>query len=172
MGGTLSYPFIIKQGVRQGGMLSTGHYKMYNNPLLIELENKFTGATIGYIRVPHVTVADDLTLMGNCTSEMQVMVQTSGTVANKARYVIHPTKSCILSYWEKYIQSCELTYTMNGEEMSKVEQTKHLGISRDIHSGVNILEKVNLGRRTAYSLTGARLHSGNGLKQSVCGKCG
>ena len=97
---------------------------MYNNPLLIELENKFTGATIGYIRVPHVTVADDLTLMSNCTSEMQVMVQTSGTVANKARYVIHPTKSCILSYWEKYIQSCEHTYTMNGEEMSKVEQTK------------------------------------------------
>ena len=41
--GTLSAPFVIRQGVRQGGVLSTGHYKRYNNPLLLELENKFTG---------------------------------------------------------------------------------------------------------------------------------
>ena len=157
--GTLSAPFVIKQGVRQGGVLSTGHYKRYNNPLLIELENKFIGATIGYIRVPHVTVADDLALMSNSTSEMQDMVPTSGTFAN--RYVFHPTKSCILSYWEKYMKSCEPTYYMNGEEVSRVEQTKHLGITRDIHSGMDVVEKVNLGRRTAYSLMGAGLHSGN-----------
>ena len=47
--GTLSSPFVIKQGVRQGGVLSMGHYKRYNHPLLIEIENKFTGAKISYI---------------------------------------------------------------------------------------------------------------------------
>ena len=34
----------------------------------------------------------------------------------------------------------------------------------------NITEKVNLGRRTAYSLLDVRVHCGNGQKQSVCGK--
>ena len=36
--GDLSHPINIKQGVRQGGVLSTGHYKRYNNPLLLHLE--------------------------------------------------------------------------------------------------------------------------------------
>ena len=30
------------------------------HPLLIEVENRFTGAIIGYIQIPHVTVADDV----------------------------------------------------------------------------------------------------------------
>ena len=55
-------------------MLSTGHYKRYNHPLMIEIENKITVAKIGYIRVPHVTVADDVTLLTNVASEMQVML--------------------------------------------------------------------------------------------------
>ena len=46
--------------MRQGGVLSTFHYKRYNNPLVIEVENRFTGALIGHIRIPHATVADDL----------------------------------------------------------------------------------------------------------------
>ena len=33
--GFLSSPFVIKQGVRQGGILSASHYKRYNNPLMI-----------------------------------------------------------------------------------------------------------------------------------------
>ena len=36
--GQLSDPFFIDQGVRQGGVISTGHYKRYNNPLLLHLE--------------------------------------------------------------------------------------------------------------------------------------
>ena len=50
---------IISQGVRQGGVPSTSHYKRYNNPLLIEEERRFNGALIDHIKIPHVTVADD-----------------------------------------------------------------------------------------------------------------
>ena len=34
--------FDIQQGVRQGGVLSTSHYKRYNNPLLLHLEDQYT----------------------------------------------------------------------------------------------------------------------------------
>ena len=168
--GTLSDPFVIKQGVRQGGVLSTAQYKRYNNPLLIQLENKFTGAKIGCIRIPHVTVADDLTLMSHSTKEMQVMVPTSGGFANRSRFVIHPKKSCILTYWDTYLKQHDASYIMNSVEMSQVKHSTHLGIHRDSNNKANIAEKVSLGRRTAYSLMGAGLHCGNGLKQSVCGK--
>ena len=62
---TFSFPFVIKQVVRQGGVLSTGHCKRYNHPFLIEIENKLTVAKIGFIRIPHVTVADDVALLTN-----------------------------------------------------------------------------------------------------------
>ena len=45
--GYLSSPFIIRQGVRQEGILSAFHYKRYNNSVLIEVEERFTGARIG-----------------------------------------------------------------------------------------------------------------------------
>ena len=166
----MSNPFVIRQGVRQGGVMSTSHYKRYNNPLLIQLESKFTGAKIGYIRIPHVTVADDLTLMSHSQSEMQVMIPTSGGFANRSRFVIHPKKSCILTYGDKYLQYKEASYYMNGMEMSKVQQSTHLGIHRESSNKANITEKISLGRRTAYSLMGAGLHCGNGLKQCVGGK--
>ena len=154
--GTLSDPFVIKQGVRQGGVLSTAHYKRYNNPLLIQLENKFTGAKLGCIRIPHVIVADDLTLMSHSTNEMQVMVPTSGGFANRSRFVIHPKKSCILTYWDTYLKHKDASYIMNGVEMSQVKHSTHPGIHRDSNYKANIAEKVSLGRRTAYSLKGAR----------------
>ena len=61
--GELSDPINIKQGVRQGGVLSTGHYKRYNNPLLLQLEEGYSGIKIGSISIPHVTVADDLAIL-------------------------------------------------------------------------------------------------------------
>ena len=98
------------------------------------------------------------------------MLPTSGGFANGAQFVIHQTKSCILTYWDKYLQHQEDGFTMNGVEMSQVQHATHLGIHRDSSDKANITEKVNLGRRTAYSLLGAGLHCGYGQKQSVCGE--
>jgi hypothetical protein len=37
--GQTSQPFVVNQGVRQGGILSTDLYKLYINPLLIRLQD-------------------------------------------------------------------------------------------------------------------------------------
>ena len=115
-------------------------------------------------------MADGLTMMSDSPPEMQVMLPTSGNFENRARFVIHPTKSCTLTYWDQYSQQQKVIYTMNGEETSQDKHANHLGIRRDSNNKVNVAEKVALGRRTAYSLLGTGLHSGNGLKQCVCGK--
>ena len=52
-------PFGIKQGVRQGGILTASHYKRYNNPLMIDVEDSFTGKRIGTVKILHISVADD-----------------------------------------------------------------------------------------------------------------
>ena len=96
--GELSDPINIKQGVRQGGVLSTGHYKRYNNPLLLQLEEGYSGIKIGSISIPHVTVADDLAILAGSKSENQVMVWDVEDSSNRERYCVHPAKSHILWY--------------------------------------------------------------------------
>ena len=81
--GFLSVPFVIKQGVRQGGILSASHYKIYNNPLLLEIEDKFTGTHIGTVKIPHVTCADDLCFVTEAREELHTMVCTSEGYADR-----------------------------------------------------------------------------------------
>ena len=49
--------------VRQGEVLSTAHYKRYNNPLLLHLEDAYSEVKIGSINITHITVADDLAVL-------------------------------------------------------------------------------------------------------------
>ena len=50
--GMLSDPVNPRQGVRQGGVLSTSHYKRFKNPLLLQLEERHTDVKIGSINIP------------------------------------------------------------------------------------------------------------------------
>ena len=47
---------------------------------------------------------------------------------------------------------------MSGENILCEDCTVHLGISRHVKEKVNIEEKINLGRKTAYSLMGTGLN--------------
>ena len=60
-GGQFSEKIAILQGVRQGGILSTDMYKVYNNKLLDRLESTMLGVRIGGIYCVAPTCADDTT---------------------------------------------------------------------------------------------------------------
>ena len=91
MGSTFSGPFVIKQSDRQGGGLTTAHFKRCNNPLLIKLENNFTGGG-GHDWVHSHFPCHCSRLMSHSPKEMQMMVPTCVGFANR----IHPKESCIL----------------------------------------------------------------------------
>ena len=56
--------FESKQGVRQGGILSTMHYKLFNDELLHLLEALKVGMAIGHIDYRTCpTCADDVALL-------------------------------------------------------------------------------------------------------------
>ena len=167
--GELSHPINIMQGVRQGGVLSTSHYKPYNNPLLLQLEDRYSGTRIGSISIPHVTVADDLALISESKSDAQVMIWDADNSAGRERYCIHPTKSHILWYTKRKKNDTELGIVMAGEKVDTPSSTLHLGIVRNTSGQVDVEGKISLGRKTAYSLMGAGLHGGSGLKATLNG---
>ena len=137
------------------------------------------------MRIPHITVADDLAVLSNSRNEMQHMLGDTGEFANMERYIIHPTKSGVLTYSNgKKSKSCN-GFTMFGKTL-KAEYAVdpedrehfiascwslehiHLGVFRDVKKKINIEEKVTLSRKAAYALMGAGLHSGNGLTKQLC----
>ena len=162
--GELSQPVNIKQGVRQSGVLSTGHYKRYNNPLLLQREERYSSVRIGSISIPHITVTDDLALLAEDKSDAQVVVWDADNSAGRERYCIHPTKSHTLWYNRCKKKDTELDIFMSGEKVDITDSTVHLGIVRNTSVTVDIEGKTTLGRKTAYSLMGAGLYGDSGLK--------
>lgn len=167
--GELSHPINIRQGVRQGGVLSANHYKRYNNPLLLQLENRYSGLEIGTISLPHITVADDLALLARSKLDMQVMVWDTENSAGRERYCIHPTKSHLLCYYHGRKSDSESEILLNGTCVDITDSAVHLGVVRSISEKADIDGKLSLGRRTAYSLMGAGFHGGSGLKAAQNG---
>ena len=168
--GLISDPINIRQGVRQGGVLSTSHYKRYNKPLLLQLEERYTDVKIGSINVPHVTVADDLLVLARKYRDMQVILWDVDDNTNRERYCVNPNKSSCLCYNPTKCEAWQSDLMMAGDKIICSESTVHLGISRNVKDKVNVEEKVSIGRKTASSLMGgAGFHSVNGLKTCLNG---
>lgn len=171
--GHLSDSFPVRQGVRQGGILSTNLYKCYINDLLLALEFNRIGAHIGTTYVGCPTVADDLALVANNKSDLQLMLDMTNTFANRERYIIHPEKSTILMRVPSNRSTAESTdWKLGDSEVSISDTAKHLGILREnkLETTKNVEDRISCARKTLYSLTGTGLHGTNGLPPTTCVK--
>jgi hypothetical protein len=63
--------------------LSTGLSKIYINELLLTLERNRVGTHIGTTYVDCPTAADDLALLANSTSDLQLMLDVTNSFANR-----------------------------------------------------------------------------------------
>ena len=161
-----SNPIVIRQGVRQGGVLSS-HFKLSNNPFLLQLQNRYTDVKIGSIDLSHITFADDLAVFARTYSTQQVKIWDMEDYSNREKYCINPVKSSTLYYLFGHTPENENTdICMAGDKISNDSDTSHLGIYRDTSDKPNIEVRICIGHKTSYSLIGAGFHSGNGLK--VC----
>ena len=89
--GELSDRFKIRQGVRQGGILSTLFYKIYLNPCLMELEHNRLGLCIGTSYCGCQACADDVALLTRCKNELQLMANVFNRNCKQDRVTIHPS---------------------------------------------------------------------------------
>ena len=52
----------------------------------------------GTVKIPHVTVADDICFITEKRSELQPMLASAELQANREHFTIHPVKTVIKSY--------------------------------------------------------------------------
>ena len=168
--GELSSQFRIRQGVRQGGIVSTFFYKTYINPCLMELKEHKIGLMIGTTYCGCPACADDIALLSECENELQIMTNIVKRHAKQDRVTIHPDKSNAVllnkprSYYKKSfsLKLSEKTITLSTD-------TTHLGILRSESNEniINIEERLKLARHTLYALISTEVHGSNGLNPCV-----
>ena len=164
--GCLSDSYEIKQGNKQGGYCSPDEYKDYQLMLLVQIYDSEIGFSIGSIKVPCPTVADDMILAASSIHDLQSLLQMCETYANKERYIIHPEKSVITSFhlskpYQEFIEE-EKPFTINNENVSVKTDFTHVGIQRTARSLTNSTQptvdaRLSTARLTIHALMGIGL---------------
>ncbi len=106
----LSKPIAQLQGVRQGGILSTTLYKVYNQSILDCLERAQLGYRIGHLHLGSPTCADDIALLANNPTQLQAQASVVEFCASRDRFKINGSK-CDLLIFNNKKASTDTTHT-------------------------------------------------------------
>ena len=120
--------FKVKQGIRQGGTISTWIYNLFLDGLLNELERSRLGTTIHNVPTGNTTLADDIALAAISPQNLQEMINMTCAYANKFRYSLNAAKSFTLTFGAKRNDQLSHNICLNNEPISMVTHTKHVGI--------------------------------------------
>ena len=162
--GRTSEPFVIYQGVRQGGVLSTDLYKVYSNPLL----DRILASVLAVwwvrcvVRVPPVVMMLPSPAMSRRSCKFSSVRERS--MVGWSDFCCSLSKVWSCQSQEKTMDSDTYTWTINGEPMPVVQDATHMGIKRSaVSNEPTVEENIKKARKTMYSLMGPGLHGHNGL---------
>ena len=160
--GHVSPPFEIRQGVRQGGILSTLHYKLFNNDLLVLLQKLRIGVSIGHIDCCAPTCADDVALLAATIILLQILASVVFYYICREHYTINALKSAEVVLIGASTTD-EGTVMLGDDGIDQSPSEVHLGVDRNAKEQVDIAARVQTGRRTMYAMMGADAFGSSGV---------
>lgn len=164
--GTVSDPFPILQGVRQGGVLSPLLYITFIDELMKILRNKDLGCKLLGRYSGLVVLADDVALLSSSPSELQAMLDVVDSYTKRWRYKINPSKSCVITFNNKgKNMSQPPLWKLGHDTVPSVLQHPHLGIIKSSIKRNSAEDIISKGVRTFYALTGSGAYTGGLLPQ-------
>ena len=103
MGNTYSTKYLVTNGVKQGGILSTCLFNVYMNNLNISLNSSGIGGSLGDHIINHLCYADHLCLISLSSLGMQHLLDICDTYANSHQLSYNATKSFSLCIRPIYV---------------------------------------------------------------------
>jgi hypothetical protein len=162
----ISEEFQVLQGIRQGAKLSPLLYKIFVDNAISLLHENQVGASIGCIHVGVPTVADDIAIVADSPVDLQTALHFLYENSKKDRSSFNSSKSEIVIFNSKKSRIPQ-TWMLGLHPIPESSSSTHLGIHRDVNGCYNIADRVQIGRRTVYSLLGAGLHGRRGVSPVV-----
>ena len=127
-GNTLSAPFRVGNGVRQGGILSPALFNLYMDGLSKQLEECNTGCMIGDTLINHLMYADDLSLISPSSSGFQHLLNICSNYGLDFNIKYNAKKSMVLICRTK--DDSELRFPhfyLSGQTVNVAKSAKYLG---------------------------------------------
>ena len=121
----------MEQGIRQGGILSTDFYKVYNDGLFDRLTIANNATRIGPVICVAPACADDTVVAANCPEVLQSLLDMGMDYSKMERYIYQPVKSVVIEILNKLRRSREKSNNscdLDGNNIPTVDKTMHVGI--------------------------------------------
>ena len=150
----LSSWFPVKQGVRQGSVLSTFLYLVFMNDLLDEIQNSRKGSCIGPTDSSCSAYVDDTVFLANSPNRLQDIVNIAFVYTCKNHFEIHPEKTFVTIFGKRLKTINQSIHIKLGErELPQKQSALHLGILQESSRSLNntIKEACIKGRNSFFS---------------------
>ena len=142
----MSSHFRIRNGVKQGGVLSPILFTIYIDNLIIQLRKFNIGCKIGNSLLGVFGYADDLTLLCPSLAGLKQMLNVCEDFAKEYNILFNASKSKLMHSGKNYFDAQHVLHMSNGSNIDYVEQCVHLGTTlysdiaiRNINNAVNDL---------------------------------
>ena len=153
MGGVLSDRYPLRQGVRQGGVLSMKLYALYVAGLLKSLNEANLGCVIYDKFVGTASYANDITLAAVLPRSLQKMIHIADQYACQWRYTFNPRKSEVIIFGKQ--PKCQPHLQLGGETQL---------VQKDLSYRCRLIPqaldaRMSKGRRSLYAMCGINASS-------------
>ena len=119
--------FALRNGVRQGGVLSPILFAVYVNDFVEKLSFNKLGCYIGDMFIGCIVYADDIILLSSSLSMLQRMLRVCESEAEYVDIKFNVKKSMIIRFGTRCMKEC-VSLTLQGSEISYVNEAKYLGV--------------------------------------------
>jgi hypothetical protein len=126
--GYVGESWLLKNGVRQGGIISPLLFNFYINDILNEISNLSVGCKLNTIRHNVQGYADDLTLLAPSIYGLQLLIDKMFVMLNDLCMKLNTEKSVCMVFKTKMLTEFNPVFHLNGKLMTVVNSVKYLGI--------------------------------------------
>ena len=142
---TLSEPFNVTNGVRQGGILSPILFNVFMDDLSVLLNKEYIGCYLQGVPYNHLVYADDSVLLAPSPSALQKLINICDAYATDVELTYNTKKTVCMSILPKWLKvNNGFQFELSGNTLSYTNEHKYLGvyIRNDCMDGSDIQQQV------------------------------
>lgn len=128
-GKSLSNPFNVSNGVRQGGILSPVLFNVFIDDLSLQLNDLNVGCQLNAVSFNHIIYADDTVLLAPSPNALHELILKCEDFASSHELIFNQKKTKYMCFKPKSLQNIYVPRMfLNGVQIDQVDKENYLGV--------------------------------------------